>query len=390
MPDRSNRTFICSVAFLDIAEYSKRPVAEQIRLKDRFNKVLQEAIRDVPVSDRIILDTGDGAALSFLGDPEDALFVTAAIRDATAGPAPEGAAPLPIRLGINVGPVRLVKDLNGQPNIIGDGINVAQRVMGFAEPGQILVSRSYYEVVSRLSEGYAQLFRYEGSRTDKHVRAHDVYTFGHPAFGPGKLRSRTGADGEPPAAASSARHAARGHWFLLGVSVVAILSGAVAIRILKQHWQEAPASQASAPASKAASPAPPAGAPARKPPVPGSQAAEAAPADRAPRAETMAPAADAQRPRPPRVARKAEPAEPLPAVPVGSAQVSLAVLPWGEIYVNGKFQGVSPPLRMVEVPPGRHTFELRNTSFPPYSEVIDLKADDKVRIRHRFAQEAQP
>ena len=61
MLDRSNRTFICSVVFLDIAEYSKRPVAEQIRLRDRFNTVLAEAIRDVPVNDRIILDTGDGA-----------------------------------------------------------------------------------------------------------------------------------------------------------------------------------------------------------------------------------------------------------------------------------------------------------------------------------------
>jgi class 3 adenylate cyclase len=83
---------------------------------------------------------------------------------------------LPVRLGVNLGPVRLVKDLNGQMNIIGDGINVAQRVMSFADPGQLLVSRSFYEVVSCLSRDYMNLFRHEGSRTDKHVREHEVYS----------------------------------------------------------------------------------------------------------------------------------------------------------------------------------------------------------------------
>jgi hypothetical protein len=81
-----------------------------------------------------------------------------------------------VRMGVNLGPVRLVKDINGQPNIIGDGINVAQRVMSFSEPGQLLVSRSFYEVASRLSDDYANMFTHEGSRSDKHVREHEVYS----------------------------------------------------------------------------------------------------------------------------------------------------------------------------------------------------------------------
>src|SRR5581483_10290574 len=113
-------------------------------------------------------DTGDGAAVTFMGDPEDALFASMAVRDS--------AGALAVRLGVNLGPVRLVKDLNGQLNIIGDGINVAQRVMSFARPGQLLVSRSFYEVVSCLSRDYANMFRHEGARTDKHVREHDVYS----------------------------------------------------------------------------------------------------------------------------------------------------------------------------------------------------------------------
>jgi len=165
--ESAGRTLVCSVLFLDIADYSQRPVAEQLQLKQAFNQALAAALEQVAPRDRIILDTGDGAAVTFMGDPEDALFAAMAMRDL--------AASVPVRLGVNLGPVRLVKDLNGQMNIIGDGINVAQRVMSFSRPGQLLVSRSFYEVVSCLSRDYATLFRHEGSRTDKHVRAHEVY-----------------------------------------------------------------------------------------------------------------------------------------------------------------------------------------------------------------------
>ena len=176
MAHTTNRTFICSVVFLDIVDYSQQPVDEQIQLKSRFNVILSEAIKDVAVNDRIILDTGDGAAISFLGDPEDALFVALSIRDAIVSEGSTSTPRLSARLGINLGPVKLVQDINGQRNLIGDGINVAQRVMSFAKPGQVLVSRSYFEVISRLSQEYAKLFHYEGSRADKHVREHQVYS----------------------------------------------------------------------------------------------------------------------------------------------------------------------------------------------------------------------
>src|SRR5690349_1538869 len=184
MLDQANRTFICSVVFIDLVGYSKKPVTEQIRLKTSLTSNLSEAIKDIPVNDRIILDTGDGAAISFLGDPEDALFVTLSLREkmvaenATATMV-EASGEDSVRMGINLGPVKLVKDINGHPNIIGDGINVAQRIMSFARPGQIVVSRSYYDVVSNLASEYAKLFTYEGSRTDKHVREHEIYVVGH-------------------------------------------------------------------------------------------------------------------------------------------------------------------------------------------------------------------
>ncbi|HEX5337200.1 MAG TPA: adenylate/guanylate cyclase domain-containing protein [Gallionella sp.] len=180
MEERGNKTIMCSVLFLDIVEYSKKSVSGQISLKDRFNTYLSTAIRDVPMTDRIILDTGDGAAINFLGDVEDALKAALSLRESLLNEAPDTEPPLLIRMGINLGPVRLVRDINGQPNIVGDGINVAQRVMGFADASQILVSRSYYDAVSRLSPQYAEMFHYQGSRTDKHVREHEVYAIGYP------------------------------------------------------------------------------------------------------------------------------------------------------------------------------------------------------------------
>ena len=180
MEERGNKTIMCSVFFLDIVEYSKKSVAGQISLKDRFNSYLSAAIRDVPVTDRIILDTGDGAAINFLGDVEDALKAALSLRESLLAEDADVDPPLLVRMGINLGPVRLVRDINGQPNIVGDGINVAQRVMGFADAAQILVSRSYYDAVSRLSPQYAGMFHYQGSRTDKHVREHEVYAIGYP------------------------------------------------------------------------------------------------------------------------------------------------------------------------------------------------------------------
>lgn len=180
MEERGNKTIMCSVFFLDIVEYSKKSVAGQISLKDRFNNYLSSAIRDVPVTDRIILDTGDGAAINFLGDVEDALKAALSLRESLLAEDADVDPPLLVRMGINLGPVRLVRDINGQPNIVGDGINVAQRVMGFADAAQILVSRSYYDAVSRLSPQYVGMFHYQGSRTDKHVREHEVYAIGYP------------------------------------------------------------------------------------------------------------------------------------------------------------------------------------------------------------------
>jgi len=167
MADLATRTLVCSVLFIDIVGYSKKGVADQVKLKRVFNELLTAALEQVSPRDRVVVDTGDGAAITFLGDPEGDLFVGLALLDKVGE--------IPVRLGINLGPVSLVKDINGRDNVLGDGINAAERVMSFAGQGQLLVSRSFFEVMSLLSADYASLFKQERSRLDKHNRAHDLF-----------------------------------------------------------------------------------------------------------------------------------------------------------------------------------------------------------------------
>ncbi|MFQ5995320.1 MAG: adenylate/guanylate cyclase domain-containing protein [Acidiferrobacterales bacterium] len=173
--ERQSRTWLCSVVFLDIVGYTEKAVAQQIETKEHLQKLVSDAVASIAETERIIVDTGDGAALCFLGDPEEALFVALNLRDLLAVKVQKARTPFEVRIGINLGPVKVVKSISGQLNPLGDGINNAQRVMSFAKPNQILVSRSFYDVIACLSQEYAQLFVFVGTRKDKHVKEHTVY-----------------------------------------------------------------------------------------------------------------------------------------------------------------------------------------------------------------------
>jgi class 3 adenylate cyclase len=354
--ESAGRTLVCSVLFLDIADYSQKPVAEQLQLKQAFNHALAAALEHVAPRDRIILDTGDGAAITFMGDPEDAFFASMAMRDL--------AATVPVRMGVNLGPVRLVKDLNSQMNIIGDGINVAQRVMSFARPGQLLVSRSFYEVVSCLSRDYAGLFRHEGSRTDKHVRAHEVYAVVGPTPAVRRGQETDAAEASAPGAGGwlagmGPLGLRRSALLLAPLLFLLIIAGGVGARALLPAPEMKPAADAAPPPAPVTAVAPAAG---------GAAVIEA-PAPPAPKKLFQRPE---RKPEQKTVAAKA------------AGKLEIAAAPWGEIFVNGKSAGRTPPLLVVEVPVGPHTVEIRNSTFPAHVAKVEVKAGQSVRIQHRF------
>ncbi len=422
MLDQANRTFICSVVFIDLVGYSKKPVAEQIRLKTSLTNNLSEAIKDIPVNDRIILDTGDGAALSFLGDPEDALFTTLSLREAMvrenqSATQIEQSGEDAIRMGINLGPVKLVKDINGHPNIIGDGINVSQRIMSFARPGQIVVSRSYYDVVSNLASEYAKLFTYEGSRTDKHVREHEIYVVGHhegamkKARDSMKDRAATTSTNVKRAASAAAPGSATVTLTIPNfvqdrrklTAVAGALAAVVAVLgflvVTKKSDVPAPvAAVAPAPVTAAPveAPRPAPAEPARTEPST-AEAGKAEPGKAEPgktepaKAEAgktepaKAEPAKAEPPKAVAAKAKAEPPKAPPAAPaVTPATLIFSIHPWGEVVLNGKPSGVSPPVKSLKVAPGKYKVEIRNTTFPPHVESIEVKSRDELTIRHRF------
>ncbi len=73
-----------------------------------------------------------------------------------------------------------------------------------------------------------------------------------------------------------------------------------------------------------------------------------------------------------------------PAAATASATLSFAITPWGEVLVDGKRAGISPPLTRLELPPGTHSIEIRNGTFATHRVKVNLDADENMKIKHRF------
>ena len=64
--------------------------------------------------------------------------------------------------------------------------------------------------------------------------------------------------------------------------------------------------------------------------------------------------------------------------------VSFNIKPWGNIYVNGKSIGVSPPLKQTKLSPGKYKIEVQNTTFSPYVANVEVKAKEDVGVKYTF------
>lgn len=159
-----NRTLIASVLLISIIDYAGRVNADQLEMKELFNTMLAEAVHNMAPTERIVMDTGDGAAISFLGTPEKALFAALALRDAIATTMIAIGEPGLVCMGIGFGSIRIVRDFSGDIGIVGEGFNDANRVRHIAKSGQLMVSGTYFDVISRHSPDYAQLFDDRGDR----------------------------------------------------------------------------------------------------------------------------------------------------------------------------------------------------------------------------------
>jgi hypothetical protein len=70
--------------------------------------------------------------------------------------------------------------------------------------------------------------------------------------------------------------------------------------------------------------------------------------------------------------------------PGGTATLIIAVSPQGEIYIDGKHYGTTPPITTLDLEPGMHRIEVRSGSRKPYLTYMTVQAGDVRRIRHDF------
>jgi serine/threonine-protein kinase len=64
--------------------------------------------------------------------------------------------------------------------------------------------------------------------------------------------------------------------------------------------------------------------------------------------------------------------------------VAFEVTPWGEVLVDNKPAGVTPPLSELKLPAGRHTIEIRHGELPAVAATVDVDPAKPLRIKHNF------
>jgi class 3 adenylate cyclase len=208
---------LASVLFIDVVGYSTNNIQTQRRILERLQVVVKstdEYKHAEELGGLIKLPTGDGMALVFSKDPVSpvrcAVEIHHALKDQD----------LPLRMGIHTGPLYRTSDIKDNINVVGGGINLAQRAMDVGDAGHILVTRAVAEVLEQL-EGWPQCLKDLGDCEVKHGVKLQLYNLvregvGNAAF-PSKVVKRETA---PPPPKSKWPM-----WAGIGVVVAALAGG---------------------------------------------------------------------------------------------------------------------------------------------------------------------
>jgi hypothetical protein len=185
---------------------------------------------------------------------------------------------------MNRGPVILLNE--AEAALGGDGIVAAVQAAGFAQPGQLLLSRSFHDQLAAELPARAALLRAAGSFADAGLRSHELFT-------PGPLRA-----------------AQRRQRVLAAAAACAALLLAVVLGLRLPQWLAPPAT------------------------------------------------------------------------------LLFEITPGGDVYVDGKARGSTPPLKTLELRAGEHRIEVRHGQHPPMQLDLQLEPGQKSVVQHRFAPPA--
>ena len=417
--DREQLT--CCLLALEIADYDAQPVFDQVRLTQEFHNLLDESKVGASSGDLVCVVGEDGALLDFFSDAQECFTTALMLREATL--TQDRYHDLPLRIGINLGKAEIADDEFGNPHVSGEGTLGADRLMRLGPPRQISVARPFVELLSRTAPELVDLLEYDGTGADSVDPSLCLYRVSPP--------QDTGSEDRPASRSSDMAHAlvqfpptstaqaqSRAErenrlarpW--LGYLLFAVFAGVAMLPLSGRLHVDRPLSEPALATLPTTTSTPiPLGAPALSEEAPHAAAATrpAQPSDaRKPRltasgrfkaiAEVARAESAAERTSPasniaslsdelPVSAQTREPREPIEVAPLqdqGSGTLSLAVKPWGEVYVDGRRIGITPPLKNFDVPAGRHVVTVTNSSLPIYQREVTVEPDTEIRVVHDF------
>jgi len=85
-----------------------------------------------------------------------------------------------------------------------------------------------------------------------------------------------------------------------------------------------------------------------------------------------------------------EPPPPPAPPPIRPAVIHLEIKPRGDVFIDGVLRGTSPPLKEIELYPGPHTIEVRNSPNPPLRLELTVGSGDEMTISHSFVSPKPP
>jgi adenylate cyclase len=231
---------LAAILVSDVVGYSRLAGADEDRILARL-RTLRSDLIDPTIAlhrGRIVKRTGDGSLIEFRSVVDAvrcAIEVQNGMVERNAGLPPERR--IEFRIGIHLGDV--VEEADG--DLMGDGVNIAARLEGIAQPGAICLSEDAYRQVSnRLDMAVADLGPTHLKNIERPIRVYSLEV-GQPAIAKPagtskprqkapdpKMRSRLA-----PLAAGTAALAliAAGSWQFLG-SARPVLAAAPAVAVL--------------------------------------------------------------------------------------------------------------------------------------------------------------
>jgi len=175
--------------FTDIVAGSNPNIVtmEQARKVVVLNQLIErtETYKHHDKNSIVILPTGDGMAIGFGDSPEYPLRLSIQLHKELFkyNKTKKGKEKLLLRIGIDTGPVYVVKDLTGKDNVWGPGIIMTRRVMDLAGDMNIFSSSRYAEDVRSLSPEYKEMMHPIGDYSIKHGETLQLYNIYGEGFG---------------------------------------------------------------------------------------------------------------------------------------------------------------------------------------------------------------